>query len=253
MENKQITTFEQATSLTGKKALEFFSDPENIAPIIDEIKAEAYKSVPVVTTKKGRDEIGSTALKVSKSRKYIEEAIDGSISDLKKKVKAATDVKKLVIEELNEVRRKVLEPRDEWQKKQDEIEAARVAAIKKKIEDISHIGNFELSETKEQIANRIDALENIDVGEFFEEFTADASNVIKHAVSGLNERIVAIIEEQRMKQQAEQLEQEKKKSAIQDRISNLVQIPLGMMGKDSQEITKKIINLFSLLKNQHRI
>jgi hypothetical protein len=244
METKnEIVTFEQATSLTGKKAIDFFSDADNVYPLIEQVKQEALSLVPNVNTKKGRDEIGSTALKVSKSRKAITDAIDKSVADLKAKVQKAGEVKKLVTTELNDTREQVLKPRNEWQAEQDRIEAERVAEIKGRIANIESIGVYAIDETKEDLAHRIDSLESMDVSEGFSEFTADAAQAIASATKSLNDRILQIVEEEKSEAQRKQLEAEQKKNRIQERLTNLVQIPLGLMGKSSSEIQSKIDSL----------
>lgn len=239
----EIITFEQATSLTGKKAIDFFSSEENVKPLVDQVKTEALSLVPNVKTKKGRDEIGSTALKVSKSRKALEDAIDKSVADLKAKVKTATEVKKFVVSELNSAREDVLKPRNEWQAEQDRIEAERVAEIQSRIKNIESLGAFANNETKEDLASRIDALESMDVSEGFAEFTADAATAISHATKSLNDRIIQIVEGESREEQRLQLEAEQKKNRIQERLTNLTQIPLSLMGKPSQEIEVKINSL----------
>lgn len=243
MSSTEIVTFEKATALTGKKAIDFFTKPENVEPIIQQVQNEALSLVPNVKTKAGRDEIGSTALKVSKSRKAIVEAIERSVADLKSQVQAATEVKKLVESELNETRRQVLQPRNEWQAEQDRIEAERVAEIKTRIENIQAIGNYTDSETKDELATRIDALEAMDVSEGFAEFASDAATAIAEATKRLNARILAIVEQEKAEEQRKQLEAEQKKNRINERLTNLVQIPLGLMGKSSSEIQKKLDSL----------
>lgn len=243
MSSTEIVTFEKATALTGKKAIDFFTKPENVEPIIQQVQTEALSLVPNVKTKAGRDEIGSTALKVSKSRKAIVEAIERSVADLKSQVQAANEVKKLVESELNETRRQVLQPRNEWQAEQDRIEAERVAEIKTRIENIQAIGNYTDSVTKDDLANRIDALEAMDVSEGFAEFASDAATAIAEATKRLNARILAIVEQEKAEEQRKQLEAEQKKNRINERLTNLVQIPLGLMGKSSSEIQKKIDSL----------
>jgi colicin import membrane protein len=239
----EIVTFEQATSLTGKKALEFFSNEENIRPLIEQVKTEALSLVPNLKTKAGRDEIGSTALKVSKSRKVLEDAIAASVADLKAKVTAANEVKKTVIIELNDVREQVLAPRVEWQKEQDRIEEIRVNEIKGRIENIRSLGSYQESSSKEQIGEMIEALDLIDVSSGFAEFAEESAKAISDNIKSLNARIIVLIEKEQAEEQRKQLEAEQKKNRIQDRLSNLVQIPLGLMGKNSTDIQSKINSL----------
>lgn len=243
MSSKEIVTFEKATALTGKRAIEFFTSADNVYPIIEQVQNEALSLVPNVKTKAGRDEIGSTALKVSKSRKAIVEAIERSVADLKSQVQAANEVKKVVESELNQTRKEVLKPREEWQAEQDRIEAERVAEIKSRIENIEAVGNYAETEAKDDLAKRIDALEAMDVSDGFAEFTHDAATAIATATKRLNDRILKIVEMERAEEQRKQLEAEQKKNRINERLTSLVQIPLGLMGKSSTEISAKLSSL----------
>ena len=238
-----MVTIEQAFALTGKKALDFFSDAEKVRPLIDQVKQQALSLVPNVKTDAGRKAIGSNALSVSQSRKAITDAIDQSVASLVAKVDAAKTVKKEVELELNAVRLEVLKPRQEWQAEKDRIEAERVAAIQLKIDGIRNLGSYDQTESTESIGNKIDALENIDVSDFFQEFTAEAAKAIQEATAQLNYRIVEIIEDKKKAEQAALLEQAHRASKIQERLSNLMQIPLSMIGKSAHEINGKITSL----------
>jgi len=239
-ENKEISTIEQAVALTGRKSIEFFSDKSNVQPLIDKVVNDALSLVPVVDTKKGRDAIGSTALNVSKSRGLIEDAIDNASADLKAKLSSIKDVKDHVITSLNQARKDVLAPRDEWNAEQKRKEDIRIEAIKEKIAGIATIGDFAEDDTTETISNKIDALENIDITIGFDEFTAGAAKAIQEATGKLHERIVKIANDKKAEEQRVQLEAEKKKNLIQERLSNLTQIPLSLMGKSSSEIKRRL-------------
>jgi len=90
----------------------------------------------------------------------------------------------------------------------------------------------------------------MDVSEGFSEFTAEAAAAIASATKSLNDRILQIIEEEKAEAQRKQLEAEQKKNRIQERLTNLVQIPLGLMGKHSSEIQAKIdsLQVFTVLE-----
>ena len=72
MKNTPIT-IEQALSLSGSKALDYFTDPETLDQLASQVRDEALAVSNVFNpeTKTGRDGIGSTALKVSKSKKSV--------------------------------------------------------------------------------------------------------------------------------------------------------------------------------------
>ena len=241
--NTEVVTFNQAVALKGRKAIEFFSNQENLKPLIAFVEKEATATVFDVKLKKDRDAIGSTALKVSKSRKALADAIKASVSDMEVKVKTAKAASKFMEAELNKIREAVLEPRNVWQAEQDKIEEERVASIRASIDDIQVLGQLSGSETKEQIANLIEGVESIDVSEGFEEFASEAAQAVKDVLKTLNDRVLQIIEEARQREQTEQLQKEKLRNQINERLNNLAMIPMGLLGKSSQDIQKKIDSL----------
>ncbi len=239
----EIVSFDQAVALKGRKAIEFFSNQENLKPLIAFVKKEATATVYNVKIKKDRDAIGSVALKISKSRKALSDVIKASVSDMETKVKAAKAVSKFMETELNQIRETVLAPRNVWQAEQDKIEKERIDNIRTSIDDIQVLGQLSGSETKEEIANLIEGVESIDVSEGFEEFTSEAAQAVKDVLKTLNDRVLKIIEEARQREQTEQLQKEQLRNQINERLNKLGMIPMGLLGKSSEDIQKKIDSL----------
>jgi hypothetical protein len=227
--NIESITLDKALELKGRKAAEFFSTEENIKTLIQLVKDEALSIVPVVSTKKGRDEIGSNALKVSKSRKVITGAIELTIADMQTKVKAAKGLSKTVETELGQVRADVLKPRNEWQAIEDKKEADRVEAIQSSIANIYELAELSGSESKEELANLVEAIESIDISEGFAEFTGEAAGAKASSVKLLNDKIISLA-------QQEIIAEQEKATRIEARISKLRMIPTGLFGKPSHEI-----------------
>ncbi|NNS07295.1 hypothetical protein [Erwinia sp. JH02] len=97
---------------------------------LEQIRALA-KEVPDVTTKKGRDRIGSLARMVGSSKKAIEEPGRNYLRQLKEAVKPAEEELRRFTRECDLIRDEILAPRDEWDVEQERIkeaEAARLAA-----------------------------------------------------------------------------------------------------------------------------
>lgn len=239
----EMVTFDQAIQLKGRKAIDFFSKMENLTPLVDFVKTEALATVPDVKTKKGRDAIGSTALKVSKSRKALTDAIDASISDMQAKVKTAKGVSQYIIEELNQVRSEVLAPRNIWQAEQDLIEENRIKGIKEDIDNILGIGTLQGNESKEEIASLVEAVESIDVSEGYSEFTAIAAQAVKDVLKTLNDKVLSIIEVDRKAEQELRLLAEQKINKITERLNKLAMTPMDLLSKPSSEIKDKIDSL----------
>lgn len=238
-----LVTFDTAIKLKGRKAIDFFSNKANLVPLITFVKEEATSIVCDVKTKKGREHIGSTALKVSKSRKGLTDAIDASVADMETKVITAKAISKYVEQELNAVRDTILKPRKIWQEEQDLIEENRIQGIKKEIYKISMIGILRENESKEEVALLVEAVENIDVSEGFEEFTVDAAQAVKDVLKTLNDKVISIIEADRKAEQDQQLEAERKRNKITERLHKLATIPMDLLCKSSSKIKDKIDSL----------
>ncbi len=239
----ELITFDEAIKLKGRKAIDFFSDKKNITHLIEFVREEATATVNDVETKKGREAIGSTALKISKSRSYLTDAIDASVSEMETKVKTAKAVSKYVIEKLNKVRNDILEPRKLWQAGQDLIEENRIKDIKEDINNILAIGTLIGSESKEEIASLVEAVESIDVSEGYEEFTADAAQAVKDVLKTLNDKVLSIIEVDRQAEQEALLAAEQKRSQITERLNKLAMTPMAFLNQSSSKIKEKIDKL----------
>ncbi|HBN7049671.1 TPA: hypothetical protein L3360_001255 [Escherichia coli] len=84
---------------------------------------ELAKEVPDVTTKKGRDRIGSLARMVGSSKTAIEKPGREYLKRLKEAVKPAEDELRVFTRECDAIRDAILKPRDEWEAEQERIKA----------------------------------------------------------------------------------------------------------------------------------
>lgn len=84
---------------------------------------ELTKEVPDVTTKKGRDRIGSLARMVGHSKAAIEKPGREYLKRLKEAVKPAEEELRIFTRECDAIRDAILKPRDEWEAEQERIKA----------------------------------------------------------------------------------------------------------------------------------
>ncbi|MEZ7027315.1 hypothetical protein [Klebsiella variicola] len=84
---------------------------------------ELAKEVPDVTTKKGRDRIGSLARMVGSSKSAIEKPGREYLKRLKEAVKPAEEELRVFTRECDAIRDAILKPRDEWEAEQERIKA----------------------------------------------------------------------------------------------------------------------------------
>ncbi|MBA7773636.1 MULTISPECIES: hypothetical protein [Enterobacter] len=97
---------------------------------LDQIR-QLSQEVPDVTTKKGRDRIGSLARAVGSSKKAIEDPGRAYLKHLKEAVKPAEEELRRFTRECDVIRDAILKPRDDWEAEQERLkqeEEARLAA-----------------------------------------------------------------------------------------------------------------------------
>lgn len=112
--------------------------PNGLDAYLEQIR-QMSQEVPDVTTKKGRDRIGSLARAVGSSKKAIEDPGRAYLKHLKEAVKPAEEELRRFTRECDVIRDAILKPRDDWEAEQERLKAeeeARVAAeeLAKKVE-----------------------------------------------------------------------------------------------------------------------
>jgi hypothetical protein len=100
--------------------------PNGLEEYLAEIR-EMAKEVPDVTTKKGRDRIGSLARLVGSSKTAIEKPGRDYLKRLKEAVKPAESELKRFVDECDTIRDAILKPRAEWEAEQERIAAEKAA------------------------------------------------------------------------------------------------------------------------------
>ncbi|QLZ60968.1 hypothetical protein HV079_18245 [Citrobacter freundii] len=100
-----------------------------LAGYLEQIR-EMAKEVPDVTTKKGRDRIGSLARMVGSSKTAIEKPGREYLKRLKEAVKPAEEELRIFTRECDAIRDDILKPREEWEAEQERIKAEEAARIK---------------------------------------------------------------------------------------------------------------------------
>lgn len=147
-----------------------FRTPGGTAELFERIAQEARSHVPDVTTKKGRDQIGSLALKISKSKTFIEKCGKELVAEQKAQIKLIDDDRIATVKKFDELRNEILAPRDAWEQAEKDRVAKHENAILVIKEHLQELGTLDSS----YIANRIEHLENFDVDYTFEEYEEQA-------------------------------------------------------------------------------
>ena len=136
--------------------------------LFDRIAQEARSHVPDVTTKKGRDAIGSLAMKISKSKTIIEKYGKEVVAEQKAQIKLIDDDRISVVKKFDELRNEILAPRDAW----EQAEKDRVAKHENAIEAIKNFANnnFLITANSSMIEGAIATLNDQAIDSSFEEY-----------------------------------------------------------------------------------
>lgn len=186
-----------------------FKTPGGTTELFERIAQEARSHVPDVTTKKGRDQIGSLAMKVSKSKTFIEKCGKELVADQKAQIKLIDDDRIATVKKFDELRNEILAPRDAWEQAEKDRVAKHENAILVIKEHLQELETLDAS----RIVNRIEHLENFDVDYTFEEYEEQAKLAKFETLEKLRKALV-----EREKYEAEQAELERLRLAEQARL-----------------------------------
>ena len=190
-----------------------FRTPGGTTELFERIAQEARSHVPDVTTKKGRDQIGSLAMKVSKSKTFIEKCGKELVAEQKAQIKLIDDDRIATVKKFDELRNEILAPRDAW----EQAEKDRVAKHEHHIATIRMVSTLATAADSEwtalTIKEAIETLENRVIDSSFEEFEEQAKLAKFETLEVLRKALIA-----REKYEAEQVELERLRIAEQQRI-----------------------------------
>lgn len=186
-----------------------FRTPGGTAELFERIAQEARSHVPDVTTKKGRDQIGSLALKISKSKTFIEKCGKELVAEQKAQIKLIDDDRIATVKKFDELRNEILAPRDAW----EQAEKDRVAKHVNAIEGIKNNACYYIDTTLVELKQSLAFAEQVVVDESFEEYQEQAKIAKYEAIELLRVAVAS-----REKYEAEQAELEALRQAEQVRI-----------------------------------
>ncbi|UXI52647.1 hypothetical protein [Acinetobacter variabilis] len=190
-----------------------FRKPGGTNELFERIAQEARSHVPDVSTKKGRDQIGSLALKISKSKTFIEKCGKELVAEQKAQIKLIDDDRIATVKKFDELRNEILAPRDAWeQAEKDRVKKHQDAIIGIKM-PADLLQNHPTEWTSVNIKVAINDLEGVCIGSSFEEFEQEAKIAKFETLEKLRTTLAA-----REKYEAEQAELERQRIAEQARI-----------------------------------
>ena len=188
-----------------------FRKPGGTTELFERIAQEARSHVPDVTTKKGRDQIGSLAMKVSKSKTFIEKCGKELVADEKARIKVIDDDRIATVKKFDELRNEILAPRDAW----EQAEKDRVNGHNAFIMSFVVMSAPQAYENRDSsfIEGIVSEIENTVVDDSLEEFKEQAELAKFKALDVLRAALA-----DRQKYEAEQTELERLRLAEQARL-----------------------------------
>ena len=176
--------------------------------LFEHIAQEVRSHVPDVTSKKGRDAIGSLAMKVSKSKTLIEKCGKELVAEQKAQIKLIDDDRISVVKKFDQLRDEILAPRDAW----EQAEKDRVAKHESVIARIKSFIDPAFMDHSNQVKGLIENLENLVVDSSLEEYEEQAKLAKFETLEALRKALV-----EREKYEAEQAELERLRKEQQER------------------------------------
>lgn len=181
-----------------------FRKPGGTTELFERIAQEARSHVPDVTTKKGRDAIGSLALKISKSKTFIEKCGKDLVAEQKAQIKVIDDDRIATVKKFDELRNEILAPRDAW----EQAEKDRVAKHEQFIAEIKEAADYANEVDSGGLKNRITFVEGKNIDSSLEEYEEQAKLAKFETLEVLRKALV-----EREKYEAEQAELERLRQA----------------------------------------
>ena len=185
-----------------------FRKPGGTTELFERIAQEARSHVPDVSTKKGRDQIGSLALKISKSKTFIEKCGKELVAEQKAQIKLIDDDRIATVKKFDELRNEILAPRDAW----EQAEKDRVAKHEHHIATIRMAASLATAADSEwtafTIKEAIQTLEDKVIDSSLEEYEEQAKLAKFETLEVLRKALVT-----REKYEAEQAELERLRQA----------------------------------------
>lgn len=194
----------------AETVLEVYQQPSGLDPYIERIRAEVTGHVPDLTTDKGRKAVASLAFKVRKAKTALDALGKEQVDKLKEIPKLIDAERKRMRDTLDALADEVRKPLDEW----EAAEEARIQGHKDAVAGIARMAEGLEAAMSDDIRARLELTEGIGIGDFWEEFEAEAHRAKAKTLEALQSALAA-----REKHEADQAElaELRRKQAEQER------------------------------------
>jgi colicin import membrane protein len=189
----QGVSMTQSTELAevppAETALQVFTTEKGLEPWLQQVRLkvdEFNKTLPELTTQKGRDRYASMAHQIAKSKTALEavgKALSAKQKELPKKIDAE---RKRVWDTLELWQKEVRKPLDEWQAAED----ARVDKHRDAILRITALASDLEGIIVDDLLGRIEMVEAVELGDRWQEFETEAARAKDDSLKTLRDTLV---------------------------------------------------------------
>jgi len=218
------------TKLTEKTALEIYSKPKGLDPYIAQIRAEIDAFKPDTSTNKTRREIAAMAMKVAKSKTYLDSVGKDLVAKLKEQPKLVDAERKRVRDVLDAWRDEVRWPLTEWENN----ERVRVDTIKDRINAMSTLPHE--SEGSKAMEMHVARLQQTQIDESFDEFIEEAAITKDKMLRESGERLAKLLVREAEQEELDKLRQEQIKQARIEREQKIADAAAAAAKQEAERI-----------------
>lgn len=163
---------------------------------LSKIEAEARSHAPDLSSVKGRKAIASLAYKIAQTKTALDNAGKEANAGLRTQIETVDAARRKVRDRLDALKTEIRQPLDDW----EAAEEKRVDDLKVRVAAIG-TGGLDSGFDPAEIAEALDALRALDIGEYWQEFREEAAARRDAAVQALTDAHRLAV--QRVEQEAE--------------------------------------------------
>jgi len=184
-----LTVFE----LPAETALSVFTDVGRYSDFYKKLKAETDNLIPDISTKSGRDEIKTTAFKITKVKTSLDKTALALTEDWRTKTVAVNKARAVMVKELEGLANTVRKPLTDW----EEAEENRLRNCRAAIDGFKAAALVSLDATSTSVkALRNQILVNVPTAETFLDMFEEATDAHHRAVVSLANAEVRLVKEE---------------------------------------------------------
>lgn len=199
--------------------LSVFTTDKGLDPFLEKVREEIDSFTPDISTPKGRKEVASMAMKVAKSKTYLDGKGKELVAKLKEQPRLVDAERKRMRDMLDKWKEEVRRPLTEWEEK----EKARVEAHEYRLthmRSLAHEYTDTLNTQKKnsaQLKECLSEVKAIELGEAWEEFEAKASTEKDHCVNKLEALVSEVEAAEKQAAELERLQREEEERKQKER------------------------------------